>query len=114
MGRSTPPLSHRNQVPPNRRDLLVMGRRALPKLDPELDLANYYLELEQTPRPLTARALFGRDAPLEVEMGSGKGLFLASSAAAHPERCYVGIEIAHKYSRHAAARLAKRELTNAK
>lgn len=91
-----------------------MGRRALPKLDPELDLANYYLELEQTPRPLTARAMFGREAALEIEMGSGKGLFLASSAAAHPERCYVGIEIAHKYSRHAAARLAKRELTNAK
>ncbi len=91
-----------------------MGRRALPKPDPELDLANHYLELEQVPKPLTAASLFAREAPLEIEMGSGKGLFLASSAAGHPERLYVGIEIAHKYSRHAASRLAKRELTNAK
>jgi len=58
--------------------------------------------------------LFGREAPLEVEVGSGKGLFMRRVAAARPEHCYLGIEIARKYARFAAANLARRELTNAK
>ena len=51
--------------------------------------------------------------PLEVEVGSGKGLFLSSSAAAHPETNFLGIEIARKYAMSSAARLAKRGLRNA-
>jgi tRNA (guanine-N7-)-methyltransferase len=91
-----------------------MGRRSLPKLDPQLDLAGYFFELEQAPSPLTSESFFGREAPLEIEMGSGKGLFLSNACGAAPERCFVGIEIAHKYARHAAARLARRGLTNGK
>jgi tRNA (guanine-N7-)-methyltransferase len=58
-------------------------------------------------------ALFGRDAPLEIEVGSGKGLFLQSAATAMPDRNFLGIEIAQKYARFVAARLAKHSLTNA-
>ena len=36
--------------------------------------------------------LFGRDAPLEVDIGCGEGAFLTQLAALHPERNYLGIE----------------------
>jgi len=91
-----------------------MGRRALRKVDPSLDLSNHLLQFDDLPQPWHSQALFGRCAPLEVEVGSGKGLFLRSAAAAHPEVDYLGVEIARRYARFAAAQLAKRGLSNAK
>jgi tRNA (guanine-N7-)-methyltransferase len=91
-----------------------MGRRALRRIDPSLDLSPYLFELDDLPRPCTAESLFGAPAPLEVEVGSGKGLFLRRAAADHPEHRYLGIEIVRKYARFAAAALAKRGLTAAK
>lgn len=38
------------------------------------------------------REMFAKSQPLEVELGSGDGSFLAQWAAAHPERNFVGIE----------------------
>jgi tRNA (guanine-N7-)-methyltransferase len=90
-----------------------MPRRALRKLDPALDLSHHLKTFADLPQPWSAVKLFQRDAPLEVEVGSGKGLFLQSAATATPEHDFVGIEIAGKYARHAAARLAKDELSNA-
>lgn len=89
-----------------------MGRRALPKLDSTLDLRPVLLALDPLPSPWNPAALFGRVAPLEVEIGSGKGLFLAAAAAASPERDFLGSEIAAKYAAHAAARAVKRGLAN--
>lgn len=37
--------------------------------------------------------IFGRRAPLTVEIGSGSGDVLASVAAAHPERDFIGFEV---------------------
>jgi len=91
-----------------------MGRRALRKIDPSLDLSNHLKTFDDLPSPWDAAALFGRVAPLEVEVGSGKGLFLRTAAAARPRSDFLGIEIAAKYARFAAAGLAKRELGNAK
>lgn len=91
-----------------------MGRRALPKIDPALDLSGHFRETEQLPVPFDLPNLFGRTAPLEVEVGSGKGLFLSAASQSHPERDYLGIEISFKYARFAAARLAKLRLPNAK
>lgn len=91
-----------------------MGRRALPKFDTTLDLTRHLLTPEQLPEPWDAAALFGRAAPLEIEVGSGKGLFLSSAAQRTPEHDYLGVEVAFKYARHAAARLAKRAIPNAK
>ena len=66
------------------------------------------------PVPWDTAALFGSgEAPLEVEVGSGKGLFLQSAATATPEHNFLGIEVARKYAQHTAARLAKRNLANA-
>ncbi len=90
-----------------------MGRRALPKLDPTLDLSRHLRTVEALPRPWDAAALFAVDRPLEVEVGSGKGLFLQSAATDVPDHNFLGIEVARKYAHHTAARLAKRELTNA-
>ena len=53
-----------------------MPRRALRKIDTSLDLARHLKRWDDLPRPWKAAALFGREAPLEVEVGSGKGLFL--------------------------------------
>lgn len=88
-----------------------MGRRALRKLDPKIDLAGTLLSFEQLPNPWQAAALFPREAPLEIEVGSGKGLFLASAGAAQPEANFLGMELAKKYAEHAAERVLKRGLS---
>lgn len=91
-----------------------MGRRALPKLDPTLDLSRHLRTVDELPRPWNAAALFAASgAPLEVEVGSGKGLFLQTAAAAVADHNFLGIEVARKYARHTAGRLAKRQLANA-
>ncbi len=70
------------------------------------------MEFEQLPRPWTATTIFGRIAPLEVEVGSGKGLFLRNAARLLPDVDFLGIEIAQKYARFAAAGLAKAAAPN--
>lgn len=89
-----------------------MARRALRKLDPELDLSHHLKVFDTLPNPWNAEQLFHHSAPLEIEVGSGKGLFLNSAATATPDHDFLGIEIATKYARHAAAKLAKDELSN--
>ena len=90
-----------------------MGRRALRKIDPGLDLRRNLKFFDELPNPWDATALFGRSAPLEVEVGSGKGLFMQSAAAERPDHNFLGIEIADKYARFSASRLAKHALRNA-
>jgi tRNA (guanine-N7-)-methyltransferase len=92
----------------------LMGRRALRKIDPSLDLSQHLLPFDALPQPWQPEALFGRRAPLAVEVGSGKGLFLRAAAAADPAADFLGTEVAQKYARFAAAALARRGLTNAK
>jgi tRNA (guanine-N7-)-methyltransferase len=91
-----------------------MGRRALPKIDPQVDGSTHLLELEALPRPFEPERLFGRAAPLEIEVGSGKGLFLLSASAQFPQRHYLGNEISGKYARLAAYRLSRAERSNAR
>ncbi len=90
-----------------------MARPKLRKIDPRIDLSRHLKSLEELPRPFKAEALFGRQAPLEIEVGSGKGLFLRSEASARPETDFLGIEIARPYACYAAAGLAKNGLANA-
>jgi len=79
-----------------------------------IDATPYTLDLAGLEPPLSWPALFGDDHPVELEVGSGKGLFLANAAAARPGHNFLGIELARKYAGKAAERLAKRELPNAK
>jgi tRNA (guanine-N7-)-methyltransferase len=90
-----------------------MGRRALRKIDPSIELSRHLKTFDQLPRPWDPARLFGRLAPLEVEVGSGKGLFLRRQAAARPDVDLLGIEVARKYAAFTAASLAKAELPNA-
>ncbi|MEQ8787181.1 MAG: tRNA (guanosine(46)-N7)-methyltransferase TrmB [Pirellulaceae bacterium] len=89
-----------------------MGRRALKKLDPDVDLSRHYRTEEQLDRPFDPRTLFSCDAPLEVEIGSGKGLFLCAESARSPQHNFLGIEVSHKFARFAAARSAKHQRPN--
>jgi tRNA (guanine-N7-)-methyltransferase len=89
-----------------------MGRRALRKIDPALDLSRHLIEFAELLRPWAAAAIFGRSGPLEIEVGTGKGLFLRNAARERPDTDFLGIEIAHKYARFAAAGLAKAALVN--
>ncbi len=90
-----------------------MGRRALRKLPTGLDLSAHYRTVEELPRPLVFSELFGREAPVEIELGSGKGLFISASSAQRPEVNFLGLEMALKYAQFAAARLARQGATNA-
>ena len=90
-----------------------MGRRALGKIDSQLDLAGYLLRTEDLPRPWDSEQIFSTRQPLAVEIGSGKGLFLQRQGAAQPETNFIGIEISLKYARFAASRLARAAITNA-
>jgi tRNA (guanine-N7-)-methyltransferase len=93
--------------------IVRMGRRALPKFDPRIDLSRHFKLFDDLPRPWDGEKLFGRSAPLEVEVGSGKGLFLTSAATTRPDTNFLGIELAPRYARFAAARLAKLNVPNA-
>jgi tRNA (guanine-N7-)-methyltransferase len=90
-----------------------MARRALRKVETSLDLNPHLKTFDELPRPWNAAAIFGRVAPLEIEVGSGKGLFLRSAATARPDVDFLGIEVAHKYAEFAALGLAKAGLHNA-
>lgn len=90
-----------------------MARRAVKTIDQNLDLSSVLKLPEELPNPWTATPLFGRIAPLELEIGSGKGLFIRSAADRFPEHDFLGIEIGQKYARFCAARLVGRERPNA-
>jgi tRNA (guanine-N7-)-methyltransferase len=90
-----------------------MGRRALRKLDPALDLSCHYRDAADLSPHFDASALFATPQPLEVEVGSGQGLFLTAAAKQNPSHNLLGIEIARKYARYAGARLARQSSDNA-
>ena len=77
-----------------------------------IDATAYTVSLEALERPITWPAVFGNDRPVELEIGSGKGLFLANAATANPGHNFFGIELAKKYARRAADRVAKLGLAN--
>lgn len=66
----------------------------------------------ETQPPLSARALFGRDAPLTLELGSGRGEFIVEQAREQPDRLFVGIEIHWKSVWDAVNRADAAEIDN--
>jgi len=65
-------------------------------------------------RLLDAESVFGRVAPLEIEIGTGKARFLIESARAHPEKNFLGIERSLAYYRICRERVARSGLANAR
>ena len=80
-------------------------------LPPESELLPFWVE---PAGPLKWAEVFGNTRPVEVEVGSGKGLFLVSAATQFSNRNFLGIEISPKFARFTAARLSKSSLSNAR
>ena len=59
-----------------------------------------------------AEAIFGRRAPLEIEIGAGKGEFILEYASANPERNFLAIELSGTVGRLLAVRCGRAELPN--
>lgn len=90
-----------------------MGRRALPKINPNVDVSQHLGFVEELQSPFDPQSLFSRPADLEIEVGSGKGLFVLSESEKSPDRNFLGNEVSRKYCRYAAYRLAQNDRTNA-
>ncbi|NOT32284.1 MAG: tRNA (guanosine(46)-N7)-methyltransferase TrmB, partial [Planctomycetes bacterium] len=77
-------------------------------------LADYVVDWQREPWPIRWSAVFGRTAPLVLELGFGNGAFLVEQARAHPERDHVGIELSWTAATHLLRRLRAAQLGNAR
>ena len=83
----------------------------------DADPGGYGVDLETLERPVDLRRLFAGapgDAPVEVEIGSGKGSFLVAESELRPDTLFLGVERARRYWLYAADRLRRRERPNAR
>jgi tRNA (guanine-N7-)-methyltransferase len=62
--------------------------------------------------PLDWKRLFGKEGPVEIEVGCGKGRFLLERATQNPDRRFIGLEYARAYLETIAKRCSKRGLEN--
>jgi tRNA (guanine-N7-)-methyltransferase len=70
------------------------------------------LDLNRVGVPLGWPEIFGRFAPVDIEIGSGKGKFLLELAADQPQRDFLAVERAGKYHRLCCDRAARRGISN--
>jgi len=70
------------------------------------------VDLNKVSIPLSWPEIFAREAPIDVEIGSGKGKFLNELAIERPDRNVLAIERSAKYHRLCCDRAARRGLTN--
>lgn len=75
------------------RSFVVRGGRLTPSQQEALDRWWPLYGVEDTQSRLDQEALFGRKAPLVLEIGFGMGDSLARQAEAQPERDFIGIEV---------------------
>ena len=83
----------------------------------DADPGAYGFDLEGPEARLDPWRLFERppgDAPLEVEIGSGKGSFLVQESETRPDTLFLGVERARRYWLYAADRLRRRQRNNAR
>lgn len=79
-----------------------------------LALAEHVVDWRRLAWPIPWSEVFGRSAPLALEIGFGNGSFLAEQAAAHPERDHIGIELSWTAATHLFRRLHRADLHNAR
>lgn len=91
-----------------------MPRRQVRRPRTAVDLSFALCETDSLPEQLTSDSLFGNQLPLEIEVGSGKGLFLTTASGERPEHNFVGIEIARPYALSTATRVVRAGRTNAR
>jgi tRNA (guanine-N7-)-methyltransferase len=78
----------------------------------ESDLARVLIKCEPPVFALDPGRVFDRDAPLEIEIGAGKGDFILSRAAAHPNRNLLAVELSSAVVRLLALRVAHSDSNN--
>ncbi|WFE29045.1 tRNA (guanosine(46)-N7)-methyltransferase TrmB [Solwaraspora sp. WMMD791] len=74
--------------------------------------AAYAMTVVELPAPLDLPAVFGRAAPVVLEIGFGMGDATAEMAAADPDRDYLAVEVHTPGIAHLLALIEQRELTN--
>lgn len=77
-----------------------------------LAVLEHVVEWRRAPWPVPWEEVFGRRAPLALEIGFGNGSFLAEQAARRPERDHLGIELSWTAATHLFRRLRQPELRN--
>jgi tRNA (guanine-N7-)-methyltransferase len=71
-----------------------------------------FIEADGTVFAIDPEQIFGRRAPLEVELGAGRGDFIVERAAQHPQRDFLAVELSAVVARMLAVRCGRAELTN--
>ncbi|MDH3599918.1 MAG: tRNA (guanosine(46)-N7)-methyltransferase TrmB, partial [Candidatus Tectomicrobia bacterium] len=71
-----------------------------------------FIHWQHTPRPIPWAERFGRDAPLQIEIGFGNGEFLVRQAQTHPDQNFVGIEVEWQSLQRCLRKTAQAGLTN--
>jgi tRNA (guanine-N7-)-methyltransferase len=72
------------------------------------------IDIEAIAGPIDAETIFGRRAPLVVEIGTGNGTLLAWAAERRPEADFIGIERSGEFYNKTCKRIARAGLTNAR
>jgi tRNA (guanine-N7-)-methyltransferase len=89
-----------------------------PDLNPYVRLHRDYAEIVPGDQAPSYRGrwseVFGRTAPLHLEIGTGNGSFFAAMAARHPECDFLGVEIRFKRVVQGAKRIVAAHLPNAR
>jgi tRNA (guanine-N7-)-methyltransferase len=87
----------------------MLQSREFPALIPDAEIVpeSYFA-------PLDLANIYGRNAPVEVDLGCGDGSFLVEIASANPERNFLGIERLVGRVRSAHRKIVHREVTNAR
>ncbi len=76
------------------------------------DYPTVSIDPEELPEKIDFAEIFGRTAPVQIEIGSGKGTFLVHQARIEPDSNFLGIEWARKYYRWAVDRIGRWEIPN--
>lgn len=77
------------------------------------DLKPYFLTYDDLGEgPLNWVQFFGNDQAVELEVGTGRGMFLVNAGETRLDTNFVGMEIEYTEARHAAKRLQRRSLHN--
>ncbi len=77
-----------------------------------LSTKDIIVELDKVSKDTDLQELFPSVKPLQLEVGSGKGIYIRSMAKKHKDINFLGIEWAHKFYRHFVDRAVREDLTN--
>lgn len=88
------------------------SRLTNPETVAPVDLSPLFSTVEDHAGLLDWNEFFGNSQPVEVEIGSGRGLFLMNASRENPQTNYLGIELDYKEGRFAAKRLLIRNIEN--